>query len=191
MARRIKRRQRPSIWGLCLLLCLWSGLLGWGLAQIDQSIASSPPLVAQNNPSSSITQTTGDVDRVPPALQGGQAIYQQRCGTCHLAIPPQLLPSQTWQALLPEPSHFGVRLPAFDNPDLAAAWNYVSTFSRPMPEDGLTPLPFRIARSRFFTVLHPGLKFSEPITPESCIRCHPGVPQLNFRQLSPELEAEP
>lgn len=185
MAKLRKRRQR-SIWGLIFLLSLWSCLLGWGLSHIQSSVATEATQFAQTPAAPIPTETIGGVDPVPPQLQRGEKLYQQRCGTCHIALPPQVLPSQTWQALLPETNHYGVVLPQFQNPELTYTWEYLSFFSRPMKEDGLRPIPYRVQRSGFFKVLHPNVDFPEPVTPDTCIRCHPGVSQLNFRQLSPE-----
>lgn len=181
-----RKRRRRSIWSLVFLLTLWSSFLGWGLSQIQYSVATETPLISQNAPSPSIETTTGSVDPVPPQLKRGETLYRQRCGTCHIALPPQVLPSQTWQTLLPETNHYGVVLPQFQNPELTQTWEYLSFFSRPMKEDGLRPIPYRIQRSGFFKILHPDVEFAESVTPDTCIRCHPGVSELNFRQLSPE-----
>lgn len=187
---KLRKRRRRSIWGLVFLLTLWSGLLGWGLSQIQSSIASESTPLAQTSPQPGLANTTGSVDLVPPQLVRGEKLYRQRCGTCHIALPPQVLPSQTWQSLLPETNHYGVVLPAFQNPELTYTWEYVSFFSRPMKEDGLRPIPYRVQRSVFFKILHPDVEFTETVTPETCIKCHPGVSELNFRQLSPEWRDE-
>jgi len=181
---KLRRKRRRSIWGLIFLLSLWSCVWGWGLSQIQTSVAvETAPLAQASGPP---TESVGGVDAVPPQLKRGEELYQQRCGTCHVALPPQVLPSQTWQALLPDTNHYGVVLPPFKNPELTSTWEYVSFFSRQMKEDGLRPIPYRVNRSGFFKVLHPNVDFAEPVTPETCVRCHPGVSQLNFRQLSPE-----
>lgn len=187
MAKRRKRRRR-SMWSLVILLTLWSCFLGWGLSHIQSSVASEPVPIAQNTPGAALTTMTGSVDSVPPQLQRGEELYRQRCGTCHVALPPQVLPSQTWQALLPETNHYGMVLPKFQNPELTYTWEYLRFFSRSMKEDGLRPIPYRVKQSVFFKVLHPDVEFTETVTPDTCIKCHPGVPELNFRQLSPEWE---
>ncbi len=180
-----RKRRRRSIWSLVFLLSLWSSLLGWGLSQLQVSTAGETTVLTQAPASPSQTEI-GGVDPVPPQLQRGEQLYRQRCGTCHIALPPQILPSQTWQNLLPETNHYGVVLPEFKDPELTETWKYLRFFSRAKKEDGLRPLPYRIQRSDFFKILHPDVDFSEPVNPESCIRCHPGVADLNFRQLSPE-----
>ncbi|WP_299412463.1 hypothetical protein [Acaryochloris sp. IP29b_bin.148] len=169
-----------------MLLSLWSCFLGWGLSRIQSSMATEPVHVAQASSPSQPQDAVGSVDPVPPQLKQGEQLYRQRCGTCHVALPPQVLPSQTWQTLLPETNHYGVRLPEFRNPELTQTWEYLSFFSRPMKEDGLRPVPYRVQRSLFFKVLHPGVEFTESVTPETCVQCHPGVSNLDFRQLSPE-----
>lgn len=184
-----RRRRRRSIWSLILLVSVWSGFLGWGLSQIQNSVATETTLLTQNATPPTIESTIGGVDPVPASLKQGESIYLQRCGTCHIALPPQLLPSQTWQVLLPETNHYGVVLPEFQNPELTYTWDYLRFFSRPMKEDGLRPIPYRVQRSEFFKILHPDVDFAEPVTPDTCIRCHPGVSELNFRQLSPEWQS--
>lgn len=182
---KLRKKRRRSIWSLVCLLAIWSSLLGWGLAQLQAVVATeTAPLAQSSVEGSAELQKTGGVDLVPPQLQRGETLYQQRCGTCHVALPPQVLPSQTWQTLLPETNHYGVVLPPFRNPELTDTWEYLSFFSRPMVEDGLRPIPYRVQRSIFFKVLHPEVEFPETVTPETCIKCHPGAPELNFRQLN-------
>lgn len=183
----LPRRRRPSVWGLLLLLCFWSSLLGWGLTQAHQSAAIDLPPLAQATTVQG--ERVGTVDVVPANLQFPQELYLEQCGSCHIALPPAVLPSQTWRTLILEQDHYGVTLPPLVNPQLRLTWNYLKTFSRPKQED--EPTPFEIKRSRYFKILHPRVEFSEPIRPGTCISCHPSADQFNFRQLSPEWETAP
>ncbi len=50
-------------------------------------------------------------DTVLNRYQIGQQTYLENCATCHIAIPPSILPSQTWKKILENPdSHYGIRL---------------------------------------------------------------------------------
>ena len=188
MSQHQRQRRRSSVWGLILLLCLWSSLLGWGLTQAQHSAATDLSPVAQTTAAPSAAPV-GTVDVVPPNLQFPQELYLEQCGSCHIALPPAVLPTQTWRVLLLETDHYGVTLPPFLNPQLRLTWAYIKTFARSKREDELTP--FEVKRSRYFKILHPRVQFSTPVSVNTCVNCHPSAAQYNFRQLSPEWENAP
>jgi Dihaem cytochrome c len=165
-----KRKRGRSPLFLVLLLLLWSLILGLGLAQ-----ASEPAI--------------GTVDPVPPRHQYGHELYLQTCGTCHIAIPPAVLPSQTWRQIIQDTQHYGVELPPLLNPSLTLIWNYLRDFSRPIPES--EPVPYRVSSSRYFKALHPRVELPRPTTLQSCVTCHPGALDYDFRRLAPEWEDAP
>jgi hypothetical protein len=68
-------------------------------------------------------------------------------------------------------------------------WNYLQTFSRPQAKD--EELPYRAANSRYFKALHPKVKMSQAANISSCVTCHPGASQYNFRKLTAEWENSP
>jgi hypothetical protein len=68
-------------------------------------------------------------------------------------------------------------------------WEYVSAFSRPLSIN--EPAPLLIEQSRYFKALHPKVKFSEPVTTKTCVTCHPGVAQFDYRTLTPEWDNAP
>jgi hypothetical protein len=172
----IKRRRRsPTI--LFLLLLFWSVILGLGLAQ-----AASPG-------DHSNLATIGTVDPVPANYQLGQEIYLENCASCHVGLPPAVLPSQTWQVLIQEAQHYGTIIPAIQEPLLQVAWSYISTYSRPLNKG--EEVPFRVEKSRFFKALHPKVDFAEPVTLNSCATCHPASAQFDYRSLSPEWTDSP
>jgi hypothetical protein len=168
--RRPTRRRSPLV--LFLLLLFWSIILGFGLARADMPGA-----------------TIGTVDVVPENFQLGQTTYLENCASCHVGLPPAVLPSQTWRSLVQEAQHYGTVIPTIQEPLRQVAWNYLSTFSRPVNKD--EEVPFRLAKSRYFKALHPRVTFEQPITLNSCATCHPASAQFDFRSLSPEWADSP
>ncbi len=196
------RRRQQSLWVLLLLVGV-SSLLGWGIqvqSAVGQSTVSqstvSQSTVSQSAVSpfavspfavSQIASTpaiTGTVDAVPANLQLAQETYLARCATCHIAIPPGVLPDQSWKEILQDSNHYGVAWEPLRNPDLALTWKYLQFNSR-----GLNPeeqVPYRIARSRYFKILHPRVKFTEPVALGTCASCHVGAAKFDYRTLSPQ-----
>jgi Dihaem cytochrome c len=176
-------RQQPKIWGL-LLLFLWSILLGWGLA-----VAADRSVPFAQAPVSVTAEPIGTVDAVPPGLQLPQQLYLQRCGSCHFGIPPAVMPTESWRAILLDPNHYGLQLKVPPQPDLSLIWKYLSTHSRRLNPD--ETVPFKIGRSRYFKILHPRVDIPQPVALSTCVSCHPGLPKNDFRSLSPEWENSP
>ena len=59
------------------------------------------------------------VDFVPEKFQLAQELYLENCGSCHIAIPPAVFPTQTWQELLENPEeHYNVSLKPILGPEL-------------------------------------------------------------------------
>lgn len=97
---------------------------------------------------------------------------------------------ETWRRLLLEPEeHYGQKLQPLIGPSLLMMWNYLQTFSR--PPAAKEPIPYRVSESRFFKALHPKVKFPQPVKVGSCVSCHPGAAQYNYRSLTPEWENSP
>jgi mono/diheme cytochrome c family protein len=166
---------------LFLLLLLWSIILGWGLAQAvtpSGGIAEVPP----ENP-------TGTVDVVTERYQLGQQFYLENCSTCHIGLPPAVMPTQTWADLLQDSQHYGAQIQPLLEPTLQVVWNYISTYSRPVLAN--ERVPYRLQQSRYFKALHPRVEFAEPVSPATCASCHPGATQFDFRSLTPEWQNAP
>jgi hypothetical protein len=144
-------------------------------------------------PKAIIAQTTpaalGTVDVVPQSLQLAQETYLARCATCHIGIPPAVLPSEAWKNILQDDNHYGVPWQPLRNPDLAFIWKYTRTFSRTLNPN--EDIPYQVARSRYFSLLHPKVKFKEPVKIGTCISCHPGVSSFNFRDLTSQWKDAP
>ncbi len=133
-----------------------SMLLGWGVA-------------AQSN----LTQS-----------QLEQAAYVQSCGTCHLALPAEVLPTQSWRQIIQEPSHYGQTIEPPTGAQLQLVWGYLRPNSRSTFEG--ESVPFRLEKSRYFKALHPDVTFVAPIRATGCIDCHPQAELGNFYTLTSE-----
>jgi len=193
--RRPQRRGR-SILVLMILLLLWSVCLGIGLAQATEGKSATKPTppAVNSTPVKAIASADaaaiGTVDAVPPRYQLGQELYLEACATCHIGIPPQVMPSETWRVLLQDPQHYGVRIQPLVSPELQATWSYLSTYSRDLWKD--EPVPYRVYQSRYFKALHPLVEFpNRQVKISSCATCHPGADKYDFRTLSSEWQNAP
>ncbi len=162
------RRRSPFI--LLLLLLIWSLSFGWVLAQAAQG-QISPNL----NPNPSI----GTVDPTPARYQAGEQLYLDSCSTCHIPIPPAVLPTSTWRDILLDEEHYGTQIEVLPNLQIQIVWNYLQTFSR--PTEGEEETPYRIDSSRYFRALHPDVEIARPVTLQSCVTCHTKAAQFDFR----------
>lgn len=158
--------------------------MGWLMATATG--ATSPPQLIAQSPQ--IT-TSGPVDPVPSRYQLGQELYLENCATCHIAIPPQVFPTETWRQLLQDPQHYGQKLRLLVDPPRILVWNYLRAFSRSQPKD--EEVPYRVTNSRYFQALHPRVKLPPSTSLSSCVTCHPGTAQYDFRQLTPEWANSP
>lgn len=182
--RRLRRRKRPMI--LIGLLLAWSLALGLGFATV---IAPSPSVAADPVAASATPNSVGTVDIIPQRYQLGQQLYLENCATCHIGVPPGLLPTQTWRELLRDPQHYGAELQPLVDPPRYLVWNYLQFASRLVAAD--EKVPYRVADSKYFKVLHPKVELPQKATLATCITCHPGTNQFNFRSLTPNWENAP
>ncbi len=117
----------------------------------------------------------------------GKEVYLQNCSGCHIPIPAEVLPLESWQEILQKPGrHYGTSLPELSNLNVRLIWTYLRKSSRPLLERELKP-EF-ITQSRYFKALHPKVNLPQPVTHQSCILCHPGANQLDYISLSSEYE---
>ncbi len=159
--------QRGWLWSLGLVFSVCS-LLGWGLSAWSQQ--SEPAQPSQGS------------------LRLGAELYVQRCGSCHLAVPPQTLATDTWRILIQDPNHYGVQLAALPRLDFNLIWPYLRTYSRAINPGETTP--YRLGQSRFFRILHPDVRLPQPIGLGSCLSCHPAAQQLDYLTLAPNWEQQ-
>ena len=194
-ARGRSHRRFPVL--LLVLLVFWSGVLGWGLSQAAMPQAATPqsapaqaePVQASPAQSAAPAAAIGTVDPVPEAYKLGQQLYLENCATCHVGLPPAVMPDKTWAEILPDASHYGVQIQPLPDLSLQIVWRYVSHFSR-----ALNPgeqIPYRLPQSRYFKALHPKVEFPQPVGVQSCVTCHPAAAQFNYRSLTPEWENAP
>ena len=138
-----------------------------------------------------------DVTAVPTS--DGQATWQQRCASCHVAFRPDLLPASSWRELIDElPDHFGVavELPAAQAVAVLAflesqAANRVSTAIAlgVMERMASTDRPLRVTETRWFRSRHFGIARatwarSEVASPANCAACHRNAERGIFDELS-------
>ena len=156
--------RRSRFWALMLVVAL-----AWGWAA---------GLSAQE------TSETGQVDWQTQHGLGAQ-VYVESCGGCHTALPPSVMPSDTWRSLLVDPNHYGVQLENLPSgPLLQAAWRFMSDFSRERQQ--FEPIPYRLSESRYFRALHPDVTFEGTIRATGCVDCHPRANLGDFVSLAAE-----
>lgn len=169
--RRNRQKRKKNFAAVLLVILIWSFAMGWLVTPLNSTRVFA------------ITESEiGTVDVVPAQHQLGQKLYLENCATCHIAIPPAVLPTQTWKNLLQDPQHYGATLKPLVDPPRILVWQYLSSFSRPHKKEEITP--YRINKSRFFTALHPQVELQRPVELGNCISCHPGATEYNFRKIS-------
>jgi hypothetical protein len=182
--------------GCLSLLGGWG--MAWALAPNPSSTQASPTFIAQEIPTSAIKKNLGtpipenprSVDPIPTRYLPGFESYIQTCTGCHIALPPEVLPLESWQEILRRPDqHYGVSIPNINRFTQLLIWDYVSTFSRPLPPD--SPVPIYTEKSRYFKALHPKVPLTPETTAKTCITCHPQVSLFDFVTLSPEWQDAP
>ena len=176
---RIKnQRGRSASWVFMVVVGIWSIGIALGMAQTLNAVSPHRSQVSQ------ISQIAS-VDNIQPGTALGHEVYLNTCSSCHIAIPPQVFPTQTWQQVIQDPQHYGATLQPLEGPSLLLMWKYLQTYSRPIAVKDET-IPYRFNRSRYFKALHPRVDIPEPLTVNSCVSCHPGASQFNFRSLTSE-----
>jgi hypothetical protein len=179
----MKRHRQPQGKSLKLLVIVlaWSLVMGWAL-----SLASHVQATTQAA-TPTTTNEIGTVDVVPAKHNLGKELYVENCATCHIAVPPEVLPTQTWKNLLLDTQHYGATLTPLVDPPRLLVWKYLSTFSRSQPQE--ESIPYRVQNSRYFKALHPDVKLPTSVQIGSCVSCHPSAKEFNFRRLSSQWES--
>ncbi|MBL1210972.1 dihem cytochrome c family protein [Geminocystis sp. GBBB08] len=147
----------------------WSVILGWG--------ASHYGVMAQN--SLIISKSTKSVDKATDNFKIGEESYLENCATCHIPIPPAVLPQETWQTILENPgNHYGTKvgLTGFNQ---RLMWLYLQGYSRQLLKDERKPQ--YIAQSRYFFALHPRVNLPSTITLNSCVECHSQARNFDYQ----------
>ena len=119
------------------------------------------------------------VDPIGDRYAAGYSIYLNQCATCHVALPPAVLPTQTWQTLVTDPAHYGVALPTITQFDQQLMLNYLQVYSR--AHQGRESVPYRLEESAYFQALHPNVALPQPLNLRSCVGCHLSAAEQNYR----------
>jgi hypothetical protein len=170
------------------IITFWSVTLGWGISlALDFPFSfQAVKVLAQSNSNSPKFNN----NPIPERYQAGRALYVENCSTCHLAIPPEVLATETWQKLLEKPQqHYGQSIPPMVRISQVVVWEYLKDFSRSVSKD--EPVPFYVQQSRYFKALHPRVNLPPEVNPKTCITCHPGANNFEFRSLTPQWDNAP
>jgi hypothetical protein len=133
---------------------------------------------------------TASDEVIPQKYQLGVELYVENCGSCHVPIPPGVLPTQSWKFILENPErHYGVALKNLIRLSRNLIWTYLAAYSRPAGQDEVV-YNF-IGRSRYFKALHPRVELPQPITVQTCIACHPGAKQMKYQPLTSDWDNAP
>jgi hypothetical protein len=179
---------RSRRWVALLALALaWSAIGGGLLARLAAAPLPASPIPNLTTPTLTTPYVT--TDAVADRYQLGQQLYFENCATCHIGLPPAVMPTETWRDILRDRSHYGATLPLLPDATRKVMGQYLQVFSRvksPQEEQ----IPYRLAQSLYFKALHPGVTFAKSsdkqgIKPglNSCEVCHPASRQFNFRQI--------
>jgi hypothetical protein len=167
-----KQKKRSPLF-LVLAIIILTLILGWGMEKaFGQNLRPSLETALQHT-----------VDPVPEKYQTGLSLYLDSCSSCHIPIPPQVLPTDTWKRILERPdNHYGNKLPPIVSSFKLLIWDYLRTFSRPLLINE-PPVAF-IEESRYFKALHPKMEFPTTVTYQTCISCHPQAINFDYRTLN-------
>ncbi len=121
----------------------------------------------------SLAQNTNNIEL-------SKQLYVENCSSCHVPIPAEVLPTTAWQQILNNPTnHYGQRLPQINRITTRLLWNYLKANSRLLLAGENTPQ--YVTNSRYFKALHPQVDLPKPSSNQTCISCHPGAKQLDYR----------
>lgn len=144
----------------------WSVILGWGVSHNLNSIA--------------MAQSTKSVDKATGNFKIGEELYLENCASCHIAVPPAVLPQETWQTILETPgNHYGTKVEGLTGFTQRLMWLYLQGYSRQLLKDEIKPK--FIAQSRYFFALHPQVNLPSPITLNTCIQCHSQAKNFDYQ----------
>ncbi|EDX87504.1 hypothetical protein S7335_5214 [Synechococcus sp. PCC 7335] len=154
-----------------------SVLLGSGMATaIDTGRAAST-----TNTLTTANTSYGMVDPINSRLEASYRIYLNECATCHVALPPAVLPTQTWQHLVVDSEHYGLTLSDITAFEKQLIINYLQAYSR--PHKSSAPTPFRLFNSDYFQALHPQVNLPQPLNLLTCTSCHLSATTQNYRDI--------
>ena len=110
------------------------------------------------------------------------ALYQQECGSCHLAYPAGLLPARSWTRLMQGlDQHFGVNA-SLDDESVKTLSTYLTRYASTRTE---TPPQDRITQARWFVRKHHDFTQQDWLKVKgasNCAACHTGAAQGDFEE---------
>lgn len=124
----------------------------------------------------------GRASRVAPL-----PLYTQECASCHVAYPPGLLPSASWQRLMGNlPRHYGTDA-SLDPASLKALSAWLTANAGTGRRVAGVPPDDRITRSAWFMRKHdevPARTWELPVvkSPSNCSACHSQADQGDFNE---------
>ncbi len=129
------------------------------------------------------------LEPIPERFTAGRETYLESCKGCHIAIPPQVMPTETWRKLLEKPqNHYSTSVDLLSLSQVLI-WDYLRAYSRPLYKD--EPLPLYLEQSRYFKALHPRVPLPQPLTEKTCANCHLNANSFDFRSLTPQWDNSP
>ena len=179
MMRSNRKRRIRILVGLAFMSCLL-GFLFSMMPQSPEAVFAQGNSGLDTGADTVVIPADATTDRVPQQLQAGQSLYIQNCGSCHIALPPAVFPTQTWDQLLRDPSHYGAVLDPIPQPQQSWVRRYLIFASRLLQDGESTPYRFR--QSRYFKLLHYQVDLPTTVTSNTCINCHAKAPEFNFRE---------
>lgn len=174
-----KQRSRPLILGGCFAVTLLAA------AATSWMVRAQP---APEKPLEGKLESSRE-EPLAPQYKLGRELYIKNCSYCHLVIPPEVFPSDTWRALLLDSYHYGRQVQIDFRPEKLLVWQYLRDYSRALQEK--EPVPYYFAESRYFRALHPKVPLPKRPNTASCLPCHPGAKVGNYLRLSAEWEEKP
>jgi hypothetical protein len=111
--------------------------------------------------------------------------YKQECAACHIAFPPRMLPSASWQRVMSNlPHHYGTDA-SLDSATVAELSTWLSTHAGTAQRPSAQPLEDRITRSDWFVREHrelPAATWKRPAirSAANCTVCHAQADKGDF-----------
>ncbi|MFZ1624140.1 MAG: diheme cytochrome c [Gammaproteobacteria bacterium] len=115
-------------------------------------------------------------------------VWQEECGSCHIAYPPRFLPAESWQRLMGSlEDHFGTD--ASTDADTAATIRtfLVQNAKRSKTDAKASDAPLRITETRWFVHEHDEISAAKWKSPAiksaaNCGACHREADKGSFRE---------
>jgi hypothetical protein len=144
----------------------------------------TPALALLGALTAGVLPVAGRADR--EVFRADNPAYQADCASCHIAYPSQLLPKQSWRALMSGlTDHFGTDA-SLDAKTAKAIQSYLEAHAGRARADGAKP-PLRISETRWFRHEHeevPAATWTSPAVKSAanCGACHMQAERGDFSE---------